>query len=357
MRLALRLVGFVVGVLLGWATGSLLTITDDSSSAQSSLFVITIAIGGIGYVLGPHVSWAVVRRVRLAIRSANVTDLVAIGVGLGFGGIVSASLAVPLAALPDPFGKVMPLVAAVAVCALAIVTVLLRKRDLIAPWIPSSAPVPILSESRLNGRRTALPLVLDTSVIIDGRIVDLVQTGFLDGQLIVPRFVLEELQRIADSKDVQRRMRGRRGLETLDRLREVQLDGITIMDVEVPDVPEVDAKIVRLAKDRGYRIITNDQNLGRVAQLQDVPVLNLNAIAGALRPSVLPGEDLQLRVVQEGREAGQGVGFLDDGTMVVVDGGNRLVGQETFVTVTRMLQTGGGRMVFAVPKQSAANAS
>ena len=355
MRLALRIFGFAIGVLLGWQTGSLLTVSDTEADARSTLVLLAIAVGGIGYVLGPHISWAVIRNVRQAVRAASAVDLVAVAVGLAFGGVVSALLAVPLAALPDPLGSALPLIVSVVVVAFAIMIALLRKRDLIAPWVKTrpndrtgaDGPVP----------EPASGVLLDTSVIIDGRIVDLVRTGFFDARLILPNFVLDELQRIADSGDPQRRARGRRGLETLNGLRQQGSDTVEVLDVHLPEVREVDGKLIRLARDRGYRVLTNDFNLGRVAQLQNIRVLNLNELAGALRPPVLPGEDLQLLLVQEGREAGQGVGFLDDGTMVVVDGGRPLVGSETSVTVTRLLQTGAGRMVFAVPKPVSANLS
>ena len=356
MRLALRLFGLAIGVLLGWQFGSFLVLGSDASNRQSTLLLLTLAVGGIGYVLGPHVSWAVIRNLRQAVRGASVVDLIAVAVGLVFGGAVAALLAVPLSALPDPLGSVLPLIVSVVAVGLAIMTVLLRKRDLISPLVrtrparqdPVTPPAPAATPP------TPPSILLDTSVIIDGRIADLVRTGFLDDRLVVPRFVLEELQYIADAGDPQRRSRGRRGLDTLNRLREERPGEVVIDDSDVPGTREVDAKLVRLAQERGCRILTNDYNLGRVAQLQNVRTLNLNELAGALRPPVLPGEDLHLRLVQEGREAGQGVGFLDDGTMVVVDGGRPWVGQETNVTVTRLLQTGAGRMVFAVPKHAAA---
>jgi uncharacterized protein YacL len=356
VRLALRVFGLVVGILLGWQTGSLLNLVgDDSRDAQSNLLLMALAAGGIGYVLGPHVSWAVVDNVRQAVRSASAVDIVAVGVGLAFGGIISALLAVHLSALPDPLGSVLPLVVAIAACALAIMITLLRKRDLIAPWVRTRPAARPLGEPGAPAPAPLATILLDTSVVIDGRIVDLVQTGFLDSVLAVPRFVLEELQRIADADDPQRRVRGRRGLETLNRLRQDRPEQIVVLDLDVPEAREVDAKLVRLAQARDLRILTNDYNLGRVAELQGVGTLNLNELAGALRPPVLPGEELRLRLVQEGREAGQGVGFLDDGTMVVVDGGKPWVGQQTSVTVTRLLQTGAGRMVFAVPKHAPAS--
>jgi uncharacterized protein YacL len=186
--------------------------------------------------------------------------------------------------------------------------------------------------------------------MIDGRVGDVVRTGFLPDRILIPQFILAELQRIADADDPVRRARGARGLEALRQLRHEIAERIEVLDDPGVRGEAVDAKLIRLARDRGCRILTNDYNLEKVAQVQGVEVLNLNELTSALRPVVRPGEELTLSVVQEGREAGQGVGFLDDGTMVVVDGGRRLVGSESSVTVTRLLQTGAGRMVFATPE-------
>ncbi len=223
------------------------------------------------------------------------------------------------------------------------------------PWSVLVSPKPAALVAADAPGPTPVPtaeVIIDTNIVIDGRIVDLIGTGFLDSHLLVPRFVLDELQRIADSDDPLRRARGRRGLDTLNRLRQEASERLEVLDTLVPEEREVDAKLVHLAKERGVRILTNDYNLNRVAQVQGVEVLNLNSLTNALRPMVLPGEEIKLKVVQEGREAGQGVGFLDDGTMVVVDGGQSLVGTQIQVTVTRLLQTGAGRMVFATPKHA-----
>jgi uncharacterized protein YacL len=177
--------------------------------------------------------------------------------------------------------------------------------------------------------------------------VDLMGTGFLPNRLLIPRFVLDELQHIADSDDPQRRTRGRRGLEVLNTMRTDYTSRIEVVDSKVAEERDVDAKLIRLARDRQAALLTNDFNLSKVAQVQGIQVLNLNMLTNALRPIVNPGQQITLKLVQEGREAGQGVGFLDDGTMVVVDGGRSLVGTEAPVTVTRLLQTGAGRMIFA----------
>jgi uncharacterized protein YacL len=190
-------------------------------------------------------------------------------------------------------------------------------------------------------------VVVDTSAIIDGRIADIVDSGFLYHRLIIPHFVLDELQRIADSSDTQRRARGRRGLDILSRLQKDGPTPVEIVSDDPTDAGDVDAKLVSLAKTRGAAILTNDFNLNRVADLQSIRVLNINSLANALKPALLPGDDLRIKVITEGKEAGQGVGYLDDGTMVVVEGGARLVGHELDVAVTRVLQTVMGRMVFA----------
>lgn len=192
------------------------------------------------------------------------------------------------------------------------------------------------------------PKIVDTSVIIDGRIADIATTGFLEGTLIIPRFVLKELQNIADSSDMLRRAKGRRGLDILKAMQ----DGgggklkIDVVDADVPGVSEVDGKIVALAKEYGAKIITNDYNLNKVAQIEGVPVLNINDLANALKPAVLPDERIEVKIVKEGKEAYQGVGYLDDGTMIVVDGGREFVGKEVSVLVTSVLQTAAGRMIF-----------
>ncbi|HTU71017.1 MAG TPA: PIN domain-containing protein [Candidatus Baltobacteraceae bacterium] len=200
------------------------------------------------------------------------------------------------------------------------------------------------------GLRGVSAKIIDTSVIVDGRIVEIVQSGFLEGTLIVPRFVLRELHAIADSEDPQRRTRGRRGLEALARLQELR--AIEINEREYDDLPmgNVDAKLVRLAQELQGRLLTNDYNLNRVAQVEGVEVLNINELANAVKPVVLPGEELHVHVIREGKEAQQGVAYLDDGTMIVIENGRRLIGSSADVIVTSVLQTVAGRMIFARPK-------
>jgi uncharacterized protein YacL len=195
------------------------------------------------------------------------------------------------------------------------------------------------------------PKVLDTSVIIDGRVLDIVRSGFLEGPLLLPRFVLRELQLIADSGDPLKRTRGRRGLELLGKLQETV--PIEIVERDPEEIAQVDAKLVRLAQERGAKLVTNDYNLNRVAHVEGVMVLNINELANAVKPVLLPGDELRVAVIREGRETHQGVGYLDDGTMIVVENGRRLIGETIDVAVTSALQTNAGRMIFARPKQRA----
>ncbi|NQT90913.1 MAG: TRAM domain-containing protein [Candidatus Omnitrophica bacterium] len=194
--------------------------------------------------------------------------------------------------------------------------------------------------------------VLDTSVIIDGRIIDLCDTKFIGGRFIIPRFVLKELQQIADSSDSLKRNRGRRGLDILNKIQKNPNIDVKIHEDDFPEISETDAKLVKLGKLLNARVFTNDYNLNKIAELQGVQVLNINELANALKPVMLPGEQMDIKVIKEGKEHNQGIGYLDDGTMIVVEGGRHLIGQMKRVTVTSVLQTAAGRMIFAKSESS-----
>lgn len=188
--------------------------------------------------------------------------------------------------------------------------------------------------------------ILDTSVIIDGRIADICNTSFIEGTLVVPQFILKELQTIADSSDPIKRQRGRRGLDVLDQLQRSSQIKVQIVDYDFPDIQDVDSKLIELAKHMDAKIVTNDFNLNKVAQLQGIPVMNINELANALKPAVLPGETIRVYILKEGKEKDQGVAYLDDGTMVVVDNSRKMIGQTVDITVTSVLQTTVGKMIF-----------
>jgi len=268
-------------------------------------------------------------------------------IGLVIALLISVLLAVPLSMLPGLWGKITPTAVSLFLCFVAISIMVTRGREFFRMF-GLSFP------ERVGGIGKVVPrngqVIVDTSAIIDGRIADISQAGFIPGSLIIPRFVLDELQHIADSYDAVRRNRGRRGLEMLTKLQKESNIPVNISEMDVKDVKDVDSKLVKLAKIFGCAIVTNDFNLNRVAELQGVQVLNVNELANAVRPVVLPGEEMEVRIIQEGKESGQGVGFLDDGTMIVVEGGRRHINSRIEVVVTRVLQTAAGRMIFAHPK-------
>jgi uncharacterized protein YacL len=299
------------------------------------------------------------------MRNTSAGDLLAAVIGLIVGLIISVLLGIPLSNLPANIGHILPFVGAVVFSCLGVAIAVQRKNDILHLF--QTGLIPRRSREREREReeerskerekesvaqlQPATQILLDTSAIIDGRIADISQTGFISGALIVPRFVLNELQHIADSADTMRRNRGRRGLEMLNRLQKDATVPIEITDTDIEGIVEVDSKLVKLAQTLHCPIITNDFNLNRVAELQGVKVLNINELANAVKPVLLPGEDIVIKIIQEGKELGQGVGYLDDGTMIVVEGGRQYMGSTIEVSVTRVLQTVAGRMIFAHPKQ------
>lgn len=335
-----RLFGFIVLGLLGFGVGRWV------GGADETLWMVALSLGGAfaGLLLTPYVGgrW-LLRKLEMM---ATETYLAAV-VGLFLGLVAAALLALPLSRLPGRYGEITPAVVGGVLCYLGIAFMALRGRELFHGFGLSAVGLAKTAGGRMVDGR----LLVDTSAIIDGRIADISHTGFIRGPLIIPRFVLEELQYIADSPDSVRRKRGRRGLEMLNKLKQEAETPIQILDTDFPDGDGVDAKLVKLAKNLHCSIVTNDFNLNRVAELQGVSVLNINELATAVKPLVLPGEDLEIRVIQEGKEAGQGVGFLDDGTMVVIEGGRRYLNSRVDVTVTRVLQTAVGRMIFAQMKE------
>jgi uncharacterized protein YacL len=268
-------------------------------------------------------------------------------IGLVVGLIIAALVASPLSLLPEPFGQILPFLGAILFGYIGVAIFIMRQNDIFG-ILRSRFPFSGGDDSRARGERNVL---LDTSVIIDGRIADIARTGFITGSMMVPSFVLNELQHIADSSDSLRRQRGRRGLDILNRMQKDSTIPFRITDIDVEGVREVDDKLVILAKQLRCPILTNDYNLNRVAELQGVSVLNINELANAVKAVYIPGETMEVQVIQEGKEQNQGVGYLDDGTMVVVEEGKNYIDQLTPVVVTKVLQTAAGRMIFARPEK------
>lgn len=344
-----RIIGMIVLSLAGLQLGALLADLAGVPGDSRVPYVLAITLVGAlaGLILTPWLTTRPFAVLRKRIRQVPATQLIAGVIGLIIGLIIAVLLAFPLSFLPSPFREVLPILAAVGFASLGMYTMIARQHD-----------IAVLLGGRLSLRDTKdagnTPggeryMLLDTSVIIDGRIADISQTGFLVDTILVPRFVLNELQHIADSSDMLRRNRGRRGLDILNKLQKDSRAPIRVTDMDVEDVREVDDKLVLLAKRLKCPILTNDFNLNRVAELQGVRVLNINELANAVKTVFLPGEGMQVQIIQEGKEIGQGVGYLDDGTMVVVEEGRRHMNATIPVVVTKVLQTAAGRMIFARP--------
>jgi uncharacterized protein YacL len=335
----LRYIGLAIGLFLGWQLGVRISGGGTFDEWGPSALLFAALFGALLFIIAPYVTVGIGQRIRRWFSAMPAIDIVAAGIGLVVGGMVSSLLAFPASLLPHPYGQVVPFAVAVAACSLSVFVVILRKRDLAAL---------IFRQGNIAG--PVDKLLLDTSVIIDGRIVELMRTGLVTMPLALPAFVLRELQGIADSPDPSRKSRGRRGLDTLERLQREDIADLEILEVDVNEEVTVDNKLIRLALLSHYRIFTGDQNLEKVAKVQGVQVVNVNGLAQALRPPVVAGEELDIEIVQPGRESDQGIGFLDDGTLVVVENGRPLVGNDVRVVVTRTLQTGTGRMAFAQVK-------
>lgn len=341
-----RAIGTVAVALIGWQAGSVI----GTGASQPRDAILGIAVGAVvGFALAPYIVKRPYIAFRRVVTGMPLGDLAGAIGGLALGLIVAALVSYPLSFLPWWFGHVLPAIAAMVFAYLGVSLVMMRRRE-IAHILPfHSEKDSAEKDGVVRGEQTPQVLV-DTSAIIDGRIADVCQTGFVIATLVVPRFVLKELQHIADSADSLRRARGRRGLEVLNRLQKDERTHLEISDIDTREVHDVDSKLVKLARDMNCPVVTNDFNLNRVAELQGVRVLNMNQLANALKPVVLPGEEMEVRIIQEGKEFNQGVGYLDDGTMIVVENGRQHLNQDVGIIVTRVLQTVAGRMIFAQPK-------
>lgn len=342
--------------LTGGASGAIVAITlasgapgffDPSVAGRLLLAAWITAWTVIGYSIMPYITVQPAGRLVRNVMDLSTSEFVAAVGGLTLGLLMGVLLGVPLSHLPDPYGWMLPIGVSV-VLGLGMMGSTVAKRVDLLEGLRSLGLLDRAGVRAEPGQRSdGPPVYVDTSAIIDGRITDVAAAGFLIGTLVVPRFVLDELQRIADHGDTARRTRGRRGLDILSQLQKDPRVSFELSDEDAPGIEEVDGKLVSLARARNGAVLTTDYDLNRVAQLQGVRVLNLNHLANALKPAFLPGEEMRVKVIQQGKEAGQGVAFLDDGTMIVVEGGGSHLQTELDVTVTRVLQTVAGRMVFA----------
>jgi uncharacterized protein YacL len=285
------------------------------------------------------------------IVKAPVTDVLFGTLGLVFGLIVAFLIQIPLNNIKlAAISTVIPIFIYLFLGYFGFQIGFKKRDELINLFLISRTRDKKKDSDESQGKRGSALKILDTSVIIDGRIADICQTGFLEGTLVIPRFVLEELQHIADSSDVLKRNRGRRGLDILNKIQKELAVKVEIYEGDFDEISEVDSKLVKLAILVGGMVVTNDFNLNKVCELQGVSVLNINDLANAVKPVVLPGEEMKVQVIKDGKEQNQGVGYLDDGTMIVVEDGRSHIGKTIDVVVTSVLQTSAGRMIFAKPK-------
>jgi uncharacterized protein YacL len=347
VEFVLRLIGMVVLSIGGWQLGVFLARRPGGLPDDYLRYVLILSLSGaaLGLLVTPWLTTKPFNWMRKRIRRMPTQRLFALVVGLVVGLVIGALMAIPLSQLPDPLGAVMPFLGTLFFAWFGISVAAMRASDL-AALLHTRRPGLGVGSGVLDDERVIL---VDSSVIIDGRIEDIAKTGFIQSPLVIPRFVLNEVQHIADSSDEMRRNRGRRGLEVLNRLRKTAPIPVRIADMDIDDVREVDDKLVLLAKQLHSPVMTNDYNLNRVAEIQGVQVLNINELTNAVKAIYLPGESFHVSIIQEGRETGQGVGYLEDGTMVVVQDGVDHIGHEIEVLVTRAIQTAAGRMIFARP--------
>lgn len=348
MTRSIRVLGAALGGLIG-----IIVVTvqpepfRDAPGAGAVVVAWLIAWTVVGFSVAPYLTVVPAARVVRGVQEMSTAEFVTAVLGLLLGLLMGLLLGSPLSAFPAPLGLWLPLGTSLFLGLGMVGLTVAKRQDLLVA--AEAIGLVRRPDPEASGRSGDPHILVDSSAIIDGRIAEIVESGFLYGTLVVPQFVLDEVQKIADSSDTLRRNRGRRGLEILTRMQKDSPTPVVIVDDDAPEVAEVDAKLVTLAKRFSRAVLTNDFNLNRVAELQGVRVLNINSLANAVKPALLPGEELRVHVIQQGKESGQGVAFLDDGTMIVVEGGARFIDADVDVAVTRVLQTVAGRMVFAQP--------
>ncbi len=349
----------LLGVLVGAVAGYELAIEVIRTPKGWPGIILYAIIGcGVGYIIGGLAGKRldkVMNWLESAVQKMPGIDLFISILGLVVGLVIAILVSIPFGSISNSLIRLFLTIFTYVIFAFLGMRLFLRKKEDFSFLFHSLGSVKRSQTSPEN--LNSADKVLDTSAIIDGRIADISQTGFVEGRLSVPRFVLRELQSIADSDDPLKRNRGRRGLDVLRLLQRERGIEVHIEDRDYPEIAEVDARLVTLAKEIGGIIVTNDFNLNKVAELEGVKVLNINELANALKPAVLPGEEMRVAVLREGKEMGQGVGYLDDGTMIVIDGGKDHLGREIEVIVTSVLQTPAGKMIFTKPKGVEANSA
>lgn len=346
----------VLGIVLSRQGETVLALLLPNSVLTETILGITfmslaaMLFGGIfGAIIGSFISPYLIKSLFLftstvekSLSAMSTQDLIAGTLGLFLGLIIANLVGLAFGSVPY-IGPYVSVALSIILGYLGMHLVVSKKSEL-AGWLHLHAEG---SFDKKKNKDHHTGKLLDTNVIIDGRVADIYRSGFLEGPIIVPVFVLEELQKIADSSDILKRNRGRRGLDILNHMRKNSKDDVIIVTNDFEDISEVDSKLVKLAREKNYKIVTNDYNLNKVAELQGVAVLNINDLAIAVKPAVIPGEQIFVQLVKSGKEEGQGVAYLEDGTMIVVENGSQCIGKEVPVIITSVLQTSAGKMIFA----------
>lgn len=346
----------VLGIVLSRQGETVLALLLPNSVLTETILGITfmslaaMLVGGIfGAIIGSFISPYLIKSlfmftstVEKSLSAMSTQDLIAGTLGLFLGLIIANLVGLAFGSVPY-IGPYVSVALSIILGYLGMHLVVSKKSEL-AGWLHLHAEG---SFDKKKNKDHHTGKLLDTNVIIDGRVADIYRSGFLEGPIIVPVFVLEELQKIADSSDILKRNRGRRGLDILNHMRKNSKDDVIIVTNDFEDISEVDSKLVKLAREKNYKIVTNDYNLNKVAELQGVAVLNINDLVIAVKPAVIPGEQIFVQLVKSGKEEGQGVAYLEDGTMIVVENGSQCIGKEVPVIITSVLQTSAGKMIFA----------
>lgn len=315
-------------------------------------FILSLILGIIFYIISPkiyHYIKICIEYIENSIKKLSASEIIYGGFGAFVSLIITSLIGLPLNGIDlYGLGPVLFLLLNL-IFAIIFANIFIEKREDISNILLNLKKNSI-KEKKMKNTINISPKVLDTSVIIDGRIFDICQTGFIEGPLIIPNFVLDELRHISDSADSLKRNRGRRGLDILNKIQKELNIETQIYEEDFPEIQEVDSKLLKLAQTLNGKVITNDFNLNKVAEVQGVPVLNINDLANSIKPVSIPGEEMRVIVVKDGKEASQGIAYLDDGTMIVIEDGKKYIGEQIVVNVTSVLQTSAGRMIFAKPK-------
>lgn len=347
-------VGYVIGDKLLETTG-LKSIEYLSQTLGSIVFMILFSLlfGIIFYLISPVVYKGIIKIIdytEKSIQKLTASEIIYGAVGAIIALIIVGLLTRPILGIHNFFGPLLVILINLVAAIIGADICVKRKSD-ITNMLLNFKKNSSLKDKKSKGQFKSTPKVLDTSVIIDGRIFGICETGFIEGPLIIPNFILDELRHISDSSDSLKRVRGRRGLDVLNRIQKELPIETEVWEGDFPNIAEVDSKLLKLAQLLNGKVITNDYNLNKVAEVQGVPVLNINELSNAIKPVVIPGEEMTVEIVKEGKENTQGVAYLDDGTMIVVEGGKRYMAKTIVVLVTSVLQTAAGRMIFAKPNE------